>query len=275
MINMDNDRIRKYDELEADEKEVLDVFRQMKLIADYNKFKLYKYKVENLIEDYEELKKLREEIQSKYFSIYDELIEEGLIEGELDASIWGITREQENETWDSELKLMSEIKTNFDMAINMIESGEAEQSIIDEGTITATTVITPTGETPGYEYAGNKIKTDDVVTLSVNSDIGKPTVKKYTAAEGEIILGIAVNDPVTMTGGKRKTAILVLGHLFRLKLASGLSNIAVNDRIALTSTGAIKSDEGEYIAMHPVTSSDDYKYIEVFRPYDIGTTGST
>lgn len=110
---MDNDRIRKYDELEADEKEVLDVFRQMKLIADYNKFKLYKYKVENLIEDYEELKKLREEIQSKYFSIYDELIEEGLIEGELDASIWGITREQENETWDSELKLMSEIKTNM------------------------------------------------------------------------------------------------------------------------------------------------------------------
>ena len=129
---MTEDKIRTYDELEVDEKEVLDVFRQMKLIADYNKFKLYKYKVENLIEDYEDLKKLREEIQSKYFSIYDELIEEGLIEGELDASIWGITREQENETWDSELKLMSEIKTNFDIAINMIESGEAEQSIIDE-----------------------------------------------------------------------------------------------------------------------------------------------
>ena len=95
------------------------------------------------------------------------------------------------------------------------------------------------------------------------------TVKKYTAAEGEIILGIAVNDPVTMTGGKRKTAILVLGHLFRLKLASGLSNIKVKDRIALTSTGAIKSDDGEYIAMHPVESSDDYHYVEVFRPYDI------
>jgi len=132
VINMDNDRIRKYDELEADEKEVLDVFRQMKLIADYNKFKLYKYKVENLMEDYEDLKKLREEIQSKYFSIYDELIEEGLIEGELDASIWGITREQENETWDSELNLMSEIKTNFDIALKMIESGDAEQIIIDE-----------------------------------------------------------------------------------------------------------------------------------------------
>lgn len=129
---MTEDRFRKYDELEDDEKEVLDVFRQMKLLADYNKFKLYKYKVEDLIEDYEELKKLREEIQSKYFSIYDELIEEGLIEGELDANIWGITRNHENETWDSELQLMSEIKTNFDIAIKMIESGEAEQSIIDE-----------------------------------------------------------------------------------------------------------------------------------------------
>lgn len=72
-----------------------------------------------------------------------------------------------------------------------------------------------------------------------------------------------------MTGGKRKTAVLVLGHLFRLKLASGLSNIKVNDKIALTSTGAIKSDDGEYIAMHPVENSDNYNFIEVFRPYDI------
>ena len=129
---MNNDRIRKYDELEDDEKEVLDVFRQMKLLADYNKFKLYKYKVEDLIKDYEQLKQLRQEIQSKYFSVYEELVNEELIEGELDASIWGIARELENETWDSEVKLMSEIKTNFDIAINLIETGEAEQMIIDD-----------------------------------------------------------------------------------------------------------------------------------------------
>ena len=129
---MTEDRFRKYDELEDDEKEVLDVFRQMKLLADYNKFKLYKYKVEDLINDYEQLKQLRQDIQAKYFSVYDELVNEELIEGELDASIWGITRENENETWDSELQLMSEIKTNFDMAIKMIETGEAEQMIIDD-----------------------------------------------------------------------------------------------------------------------------------------------
>lgn len=129
---MENDKIRTYDEIEDDEKEVLDAFRQMKLMSDYNRFKLYKFKVEDLISDYEQLKQLREEIQEKYFSVYKELVNEELIEGELDASIWGITRESENETWDSELQLMSEIKTNFDIAIKMIESGDAEQIIIDE-----------------------------------------------------------------------------------------------------------------------------------------------
>lgn len=131
VTTMDNDRIRKYDELEDEEKELLDAFRQMKLMSDYNRFKLYKFKVEDLINDYEQLKQLRQDIQEKYFSVYEELVNEELIEGELDASIWGITRGHENETWDAELRLMSDIKTNFDIAIKMIESGEADQSIID------------------------------------------------------------------------------------------------------------------------------------------------
>lgn len=129
---MNDEKIRNYDELNVDEKEVLDSFRQMKLLYDYARFKLHKVKVEDLIKDYEDLKKLREEIQVKYFSIYEELLVEDLIDGEIDASIWGITREHENEIWDSELRLMSEIKTHFDIAIGMIESGEAEQAIIND-----------------------------------------------------------------------------------------------------------------------------------------------
>lgn len=129
---MNQDRIRKYDELDADEKVVLDTIRQMKLMSDYNKFKLYKFKVEDLINDYEELKGLREEIPEKYFSIYGELVKEELIECKLDASDWGITRERENETWGSELRLMDEIKNNFEMGIKMIETGEADQMLIAE-----------------------------------------------------------------------------------------------------------------------------------------------
>ena len=131
MKQIDNQKISTYNECTADEKEVLDSFRKMKLLYDHSRFRLHKYQVEDLINDYEQLKKLREEIQVKYFSIYEELLSEDLIEGELDAGIWGITREYEKETWDSEIRLMSDIKTNFDIAINMIESGEAERSIIE------------------------------------------------------------------------------------------------------------------------------------------------
>jgi len=129
---MNNDRIKKYNELDVDEKEVLDSFRKMKLMYDHARFKLHKLQVEDLINDYEQLKKLREEIQVKYFSIYEELLAENLIEGELDAGIWGITREHENEIWDSEIRLISDIKREFDIGIAMIESGEAEQVIIDD-----------------------------------------------------------------------------------------------------------------------------------------------
>ena len=129
---MNNDKIRKYDELNVDEKEVLDSFRKMKLMYDHSRFRLHKYQIEDLINDYEQLKKLREEIQVKYFSIYEELLAEDLIEGELDASIWGITREHENEIWDSEIRLISDIKREFDIGISMIESGDAEQAIIDD-----------------------------------------------------------------------------------------------------------------------------------------------
>ena len=129
---MNNDRIKKYDELNDDEKEVMDSFRQMKLLYDHARFRLHKLQVEDLISDYEQLKKLREEIQVKYFSIYEELLAEDLIEGELDAGIWGITREHENEIWDSEIRLMSDIKREFDIGIAMIERGEAEQAIIDD-----------------------------------------------------------------------------------------------------------------------------------------------
>lgn len=90
---MNNEKIRTYGELNIDEKEVLDSFRKMKLMYDHARFKLRNIQVEDLIKDYEELKKLREEIQVKYFSIYEDLLADDLIEGELDASLWGVSPE--------------------------------------------------------------------------------------------------------------------------------------------------------------------------------------
>ena len=52
---MNNKKIRTYDELDVDEKEVLDSFRQMKLLYDHARFKYHRLQVENLINDYETL----------------------------------------------------------------------------------------------------------------------------------------------------------------------------------------------------------------------------
>ena len=98
---MNEEKIKTYDECNADEKEVIDNFRKMKLLYDHARYKLHQRNFEDLID------------------------------GELDATIWGITREHETETWNSELRLMTDIKTNFDIALHMIESGEAEQVIIE------------------------------------------------------------------------------------------------------------------------------------------------
>lgn len=129
---MNKEKIKTYDECNIDEKEVIDSFRKMKLLYDHSRFKFHRLQIEDLINDYEKLMNLREEIQSKYFSIYDELVNEDLIEGQLDAISWGIDREREVETWNAELSLLTEIKVNFDMAIAMIENGEAEQAIIND-----------------------------------------------------------------------------------------------------------------------------------------------
>ena len=129
---MPEDEIKTYDELEPEQKEVFDTFRQMKLSADYANFRYQTVKLEDLLEDYKKLKKLRENIQEKYFSIYEELLCESLIEGELDVEYWSVIREQEKETWDAESNLMLEIKEQFELAMSMIESGEADKMIIEE-----------------------------------------------------------------------------------------------------------------------------------------------
>ena len=126
---MNEKKIINYNEFSIDENELTDSLIKMKLLYDYATFNLHKFQVEELIKDYEQLKNLREDIQVKYFSIYEKLSEEGLIEGDLDKINWGINREKENEVWNSELKLINDMKTDFDMAISMIENGEAEAII--------------------------------------------------------------------------------------------------------------------------------------------------
>lgn len=151
---------------------------------------------------------------------------------------------------------------------------EVTTFLLDDGDITSKDVVTETGQGLGYEYT-NKIYPEDTVTISPNSQIGKEMVKKYTGSDDEVPIGIIVNDPVVMDSGHRKASVLVLGQLYRLKLASGVSDISPADKIKLSDAGAIKDSSGDFIALHPVGDSDEYNYVNCFKLASAGATGET
>lgn len=129
---MDYNNLHTYDELDENEKEIVDTLRSLKLLKDHATFSLFSFQLADLIDDYEQLKNLRESIQLKYFTIFENIKNSDLVDGDLDANLWGYNRNNEKEVWKSELDLIMEIKNSLDFAIELIESGEAEKRIIDE-----------------------------------------------------------------------------------------------------------------------------------------------
>lgn len=161
-----------------------------------------------------------------------------------------------------------------DQIVLLEERKEITTFLLDDGDITSDNVVTATGQDIGYEYT-DKLHPEDTVTISPKSLIGKEMVKRYTAEDNQVPIGIIVNDPVVMDSGQRKASILVLGQLYRLKLASNVNDISPADKIRLSENGAIKSDEGEFLALHPVIDSDEYNYVNCFKIASEGSTGAT
>ena len=85
-----------------------------------------------------------------------------------------------------------------DSIILLEERKEVTTFLLDEGTITATTVTTPTGETPGYEYAGDKIKVGDL-TYTVNASSEDTIAKQITALKAVLNVS-AITDNYTIGG---------------------------------------------------------------------------
>jgi len=159
-----------------------------------------------------------------------------------------------------------------DQIVLLEASKEVTTFLLDDGDVSSKEVITTTGQNIGYEYT-NKLYPEDTVTISDKSEVGKEMVKKYVAGSDETPIGIIVNDPVVMTNGQRKASVLVLGQLYRLKLASGVNDIAPADKIKLGENGAVKDSSGEFLALHPVEDSDEYNYVNCFKLAGAGGSG--
>ena len=147
-----------------------------------------------------------------------------------------------------------------DTIVLLEERKEITTFLLDDGVKTLVdNVITTSGSSLGYEYS-NKCMVDDILCISDKSAIGR----KYTGDATEVPVGVLVNEPVVMTNGERKGSVLLLGGLYRLKLASG-EIVKAGDRIKLTPNGAIVDNAGEFLAFHPVADSDEYNYVNCFQ----------
>ena len=150
-----------------------------------------------------------------------------------------------------------------DTIVLLEERKEITTFLLDDGVKTLVdNVITTSGSSLGYEYS-NKCVVDDILCISDKSTIGKESLRKYTGTE--VPVGVLVNEPVVMTNGERKGSVLLLGGLYRLKLASDLVNVKAGDRIKLTPAGAIVDNAGEFLAFHPVRDSNEYNYVNCFQ----------
>ncbi|MDO5831348.1 MAG: hypothetical protein Q4Q14_00790 [Methanobrevibacter sp.] len=159
-----------------------------------------------------------------------------------------------------------------DQIVLLEASKEVTTFLLDDGDVSSKDVVTATGQNIGYEYT-NKLFPEDTVTISDKSEIGKEMVKKYVAGSDETPIGIIVNDPTVMDNGQRKASVLVLGQLYRLKLASGVNDIVPADKIKLGENGAFKDSSGEFLALHPVEDSDEYNYVNCFKLAGAGGSG--
>lgn len=129
---MNNDEIKRYDECNVDEKEVIDCFRQMKLISDQAKFELFSYQLTDLLNKYESLLELRRETQAMFFELLDRIDENQLSAIDVNYEMFGRNRQVEEDYINEEVNIIREYKVGFDEALALIYDGTAEKILIQD-----------------------------------------------------------------------------------------------------------------------------------------------
>ena len=132
MNTINNEKIKTYDELDIDEKELLDIFRTMKLGYDQARFELYSHRLNDLIEKYENIVEMRRDAQAAFFEILEQIDKDGLSAIDVSYEKFGRNRHVEEDYIHEELNVIREYKVGFDEALDLICRGVAEELLIRE-----------------------------------------------------------------------------------------------------------------------------------------------
>lgn len=132
MNTINNEKIKTYDELDIDEKELLDIFRTMKLNYDQARFELYSHRLNDLIEKYENIVEMRRDAQAAFFELLEKIDKDDLSAIDVSYEKFGRNRQVEEDYINEELHVLQEYKVGFDEALALIYDGTAERILIDE-----------------------------------------------------------------------------------------------------------------------------------------------
>lgn len=111
------------------EKELLDIFRTMKLNYDQARFEQYSHRLNDLIEKYENIVEMRRDAQASFFELLEKIDKDDLSE-DVGYEKFGRNRHVEEDYINEELNIMHEYKAGFDEALDLICSGVAEELLI-------------------------------------------------------------------------------------------------------------------------------------------------
>ena len=113
------------------EKELLDIFRTMKINYDQARFELYSHRLNDLIEKYENIVEMRRDAQASFFELLEKIDKDDLSE-DVGYEKFGWNRQVEEDYINEELHVLQEYKVGFDEALALIYDGTAERILIDE-----------------------------------------------------------------------------------------------------------------------------------------------
>ena len=132
---MNTEKLQTYNQLNSEQKELIDTVRQMKLMGDQARFELFSYQLDILLEKYQAIMQLRKEAQALLFNVLERIEQNSLSAIDIDYYKLGKNRINEENTINEEVNIVEEYKIGFDEALDLIYSGVAEQILMAEDEI--------------------------------------------------------------------------------------------------------------------------------------------
>ena len=108
-----------------------DDLEQLKLELECEKFRLMSYQLEDLMEEYDRLMELRDNIQFKYFNALENIKRNGIPVKE-DYDRWNKIRNSERQNWNAEIDLIADLKYDIDDNLKILDNTKMRRMLINK-----------------------------------------------------------------------------------------------------------------------------------------------